>query len=454
MRSLTLQSRAIIIELQSLNASIGLPLLQKRQTTRLWRVRLRENPMLTVAEALDAIVNTVTRGPVIEVSLNDALGLVLAETIISDVDSPPFDKSLMDGYAVRAANVRSGQGELQVIEEVTAGRIPSREVGQGQAIRIMTGAPLPAGADAVVPVEETEFHAETSESALGRVFIRSSRPVEPEQLVLRRGAAVQRGAEVISPGTLLRAQEVAALAELGHARVAVIKRPCVAILATGDELVSADQPPGPGQIRNSNEPMLAAQVEQAGAQAIRLGIARDERGHLREKIETGLSHDFLLLSGGVSAGKLDLVPSELAAAGVREVFHKIQMKPGKPLWFGVLDRADGTHCYVFGLPGNPVSSMVCCELFVRAALRRWHGIEPAIAEPIRARLTVSVSQSSNRPTYHPAHLTWTSGGPRVSLVDWIGSSDVCATVEANCTVLLKAGDHSWNPGDILEAFPW
>lgn len=411
--------------------------------------------MLTVAEALDAIVNAVGRGPVVGVSLDDALGLVLAESIISEVDSPPFDKSLMDGYAVRSSDVDSNRTDLDVIEEVTAGHVPTREVGAGQAIRIMTGAPLPAGADSVVPVEETEFRSGTSSLVLGRVSIRTSGSLRSGQFVLKCGAALQRGAQVMTAGRILRAQEIAALAELGHSPVQVIRRPRVAILATGDELVPAEQSPGPGQIRNSNEPMLAAQVEQAGAAAVRLGIARDERTHLRERILAGLECDFLLLSGGVSAGKLDLVPSELAAAGVRQVFHKIQMKPGKPLWFGVLGRRDGLgSCFVFGLPGNPVSSMVCCELFVRAALRRWQGLEPAIGEPIRARLTAEISMSSNRPTYHPAHLEWTSEGPRVSLVDWVGSSDVCATVEANCTALLQAGDHKWNAGDLLDVFPW
>lgn len=412
-----------------------------------------ESVMLTVAEALDAIVNTVIRGPVIEVSLNDALGLVLAETIVSDVDSPPFDKALMDGYAVRSTDIASKRTDLDVIEEVTAGRIPTREVGAGQAVRIMTGAPLPIGADAVVPVEETEFQAGTSSSVLGCVSIRGSGSLRSGQFILKRGAALQRGKQVMTSGRILRAQEIAALAELGHSQVQVIRRPRVAILATGDELVPAQQSPGPGQIRNSNEPMLAAQVEQAGAAAVRLGIARDERTHLRERILAGLECDFLLLSGGVSAGKLDLVPCELAAAGVRQVFHKIQMKPGKPLWFGVLERQD-RPCFVFGLPGNPVSSMVCCELFVRAALRRWQGLQPAIAEPIRASLTAQISMSSNRPTYHPAHLEWTSEGPQVSLVDWVGSSDVCATVDANCTALLRAGDRNWNAGDLLDVFPW
>jgi len=359
--------------------------------------------------------------------------------------------------------------ELSIIEEVTAGRVPGKTVGPGQAIRIMTGAPLPNGADLVIPVEETQFVPSISaadsssnpeEQFLGRVSIQLKAPTSPGRFILRRGAAVRNGATVLPAGRVVRAQELAALAELGKARIPVIQRPRVAILATGDELVPVGIQPGPGQIRNSNEPMLAAQIQQTGAEPVRLGIARDERTDLRSRIRAGLECDFLLLSGGVSAGKLDLVPSELAAAGVRQVFHKIQMRPGKPLWFGVLERpvegASGKSrpCFVFGLPGNPVSSMVCCELFVRAALRRWNGIEPAIAAPIVAKLTVEHHNDGNRPTYHPARLDWSNDGPVVHVVDWIGSSDLCATVDANCMALFPAGDRVWRPGEKLDVFSW
>ncbi len=410
--------------------------------------------MLTVSEALSAVMATVQHGPVVEISLTDALGQVLAESVVSDVDSPPFDKALMDGYALRATDV-GGRFELEVIEEVTAGRLPTRTVGPGQATRIMTGAPIPAGADAVVPVEDTDFQSNDETSLYGRVTIRKSIKCVSGQFILKQGAAVQRGAQVMAAGRVLRAQEIAALAELGYARVRVVRRPRIAILATGDELVPVSEIPGPGQIRNSNEPMLAAQVQQAGAEAVCLGVAKDERTVLGERIRTGLKSDFLLLSGGVSAGKLDLVPSELAAAGVQQVFHKIQMKPGKPLWFGMLPPAEGcSPCYVFGLPGNPVSSMVCCELFVRAAIRQWSGLEPVIPAPRTARLGHSILVSNNRPTYHPARFDWAAEGPIVSIVDWIGSSDLCATVDANCMVCFPAGDHEWKAGEMLEIILW
>jgi molybdopterin molybdotransferase len=265
---------------------------------------------------------------------------------------------------------------------------------------------------------------------------------------------------VLPAGRVLRAQEIGALAESGRATVEVYRRPRVAVLATGDELVPASAQPGPGQIRNSNEPMLCAQIRQAGGEPVPLGIARDERQHLRERIEQGLACDLLLLSGGVSAGKLDLVPSELAAAGVRQVFHQIRMKPGKPLWFGVFDRPTKTgttgadRCYVFGLPGNPVSSMVCCELFARAALRRLMGIEPAVAVPLQARLTEEHSMRGNRPTYHPARLEWQPTGPAVHAVDWIGSSDLRATVDANALVYFPPGDRVFRAGEMVDVYPW
>jgi molybdopterin molybdotransferase len=420
--------------------------------------------MLTVAEALSAILNEVRRPAPVMRPLDESLGLVLAEDVISDVDSPPFDKALMDGYAVRAEDVATGRAMLRVIEEVTAGHIPRHALGAGEATRIMTGAPLPPGADAVVPVEETEAIDEEHEAGtearnLGRVRI-DAQPVPRGSHVLPRGAATRQGDRVLPAGRMLRPQEIGALAESGRATVQVYRRPRVGILATGDELVPAAAQPGPGQIRNSNEPMLAAQIRQAGGEPVLLGIARDERQQLRQRIEQGLTCDLLLLSGGVSAGKLDLVPSELAAAGVRQVFHQIRMKPGKPLWFGVFERppAGGTvekqSCYVFGLPGNPVSSMVCCELFARAALRRLLGIEPAAAVPLQARLTEAHSMRGNRPTYHPALLEWLPTGPTVHAVDWIGSSDLRATVDANAMVYFPPGERTFAAGEIVDVYPW
>lgn len=405
--------------------------------------------MLTVAEAFAAIVAEVQPLPVQHVPLAEALGLVLAQDAIADVDSPPFDKSLMDGYAVRSADLQAGHATLTVIEEVVAGQVAVKKVGAGEATRIMTGAPIPAGADAVVPVEQTRLDGD---GRSGTVVIETT-SVKPGRNILPRAASVRAGARVLPAGRRLRAQELGALAELGHGTIRVHRRPRAAVLATGDELVPVSEIPGPGQIRNSNETMLAAQLQKAGCQSVPLGIARDNLVSLREKIEAGLKYDLLLLSGGVSAGKLDLVPHVLAEFGVREVFHKVRIKPGQPLWFGK-HVTDGHPCAVFGLPGNPVSSMVCCELFARTAVRRMMGIDPAVPHPVRAKLSVEHFNGGNRPTYHPAHLEYVAGTATVRPVPWIGSADLCATIEANAMALFPNGDTMYSAGTLMDVFPW
>ncbi|MDA1163515.1 MAG: molybdopterin molybdotransferase MoeA [Planctomycetota bacterium] len=404
--------------------------------------------MLTVTQALDQIVREVGSFAPERVALDEALGLVTAENVISQEDSPPFDKALMDGYAVVASDIAAGLRELIVVDEVTAGRTPSRDVASGQATRIMTGAPTPVGVDAVVPVERTELVDEDPNRV--RILLDS---IEREKNIIRRGTNKRVGEQIVSTGRLLRAQELAALAEMGFAMVSVRRQPCVAVLATGDELVSVDQTPGPGQIRNSNETMLCAQLRNAGGVPVPLGIARDNREDLRRHIDEGLNADILLLSGGVSAGKLDLVPSELELAGVEQVFHKVRVKPGKPVWFGV-SRRGSNSCLVFGLPGNPVSSMVCFELFVRTAIRRLTGQFPAIPRTLTARLTHSHSHTDDRETYFPAAVEWTADGPMVRLMKWHGSSDLQSTVDANSMVIFPPEPKEYAVNDRVEVVLW
>ncbi|MFO0917015.1 MAG: molybdopterin molybdotransferase MoeA [Planctomycetaceae bacterium] len=215
-----------------------------------------------------------------------------------------------------------------------------------------------------------------------------------------------------------------------------------------------DQQPGPGQIRNSNESMLTAQIRACGAVPVPLGVARDHREELAAKIAAGLTNDLLVLSGGVSAGTLDLVPSELAAAGVRQVFHQIEMKPGKPLWFGQFHDAFGRGCYVFGLPGNPVSSLTCFEVFVRTAIRQMMGEKPAVVPAVSARLQHDHRQRRDRPTYHPAQLSWTVTGPEVSLVPWHGSSDIASTITANAMAYLPGDEQHYSAGETLQTTLW
>lgn len=419
--------------------------------------------MIEVCDALAAVLRETLPFVPEAIPLNEAQGLVLAEEVVADTDSPPFDKSLVDGFAVRLADcVRP----LPVIEVVSAGQMPTQALDQPTAIQIMTGAPLPVGAEAVVPVEHTTSAGDTA----GRTVISVPNHVKSWKTgtnILRRGASTKRGDLVVSAGVELRPQELGAFAECGRWLVLARQHPRVAVLATGDELVPIEQTPGPGQIRNSNETMLCAQIRRAAAEPIPLGIARDERTHLRERIAIGLQSDVLVLSGGVSMGDKDFVPSELSAAGVRQVFHKVNVKPGKPVWFGVLDRKVGQataptgqstshsdRCLVFGLPGNPVSSMVCFELFVRPALRRLMGVTPAEPTAVKARLTQPHTTKGDRPTYQPARLEWRSDGPIVSAVPWVGSSDLRATVAANSMALFPVGDQTYEPGSVIEVIPW
>lgn len=415
----------------------------------------------SIEAALAAVLRHAAPLPAVELPLEQCQGLVLAADALSDRDSPPFDKSLMDGFAVRYADLRDAPVRLQVIEEVTAGQVPQKAVGSGQATRIMTGAPLPAGADTVVPVEQTQFDSETGAVDIGTT------PGAVGDAVLKQGSSMRAGSPVGRAGALIRPQEIAALAEFGHSRVSVRPRPRVAVLATGDELVPADVEPGPGQIRNTNEPMLVAQIRQAGGEPVPLGIARDNRPDLAEKIARGLQCDVLLLSGGVSAGVLDLVPSELEAAGVREVFHRIPLRPGRPLWFGIQaastsDETGGpdrrpddsrTRC-VFGLPGNPVSSMVCFELFARPVVRAMLG-DPRPG-PVRrmARLTTSHAARGGRTTCHPSRLAVGSAGWEVTPLPWIGSADLQATTAANSLAVFPAGSKDWQPGETVEVICW
>lgn len=406
--------------------------------------------MLSVSEAIQQVKDAVVGVTAQTRDLQECWGLTLATSIIGDIDSPPFDKALMDGYAIRSADLNGGTREFEVLEEVTAGAMPQKAVAAGQATRIMTGAPIPVGVDAVIKVEDTELIS--ADGTRQRVHIRAA-GARSEQNVLRRGATFRAGSQVLPAGRTLRAQELAALAEMGASRISVARIPEVAVLATGDELVGISEPLGPGQIRNSNETMLVAQIREAGAIPRPLGIARDERSHLRERILRGLESDFLLLSGGVSAGVLDLVPSELANAGVEKVFHQVNVKPGKPLWFGILRRPE-RPCLVFGLPGNPVSSMVCFELFVRTALLRFMGIEPAEPTRTKAKLLHAHRHKDDRETYFPAALDVSGGEQTVRLMNWHGSSDLQSTVDANGMAVFPALPRDYSEHETIDVIRW
>jgi molybdopterin molybdotransferase len=364
-----------------------------------------------------------------------ALGMVLAEDVVSDLDMPPFDKSLMDGFAVRAADLATGQATLAILEEITAGRTPTRPVGPGQATRIMTGAPLPNGADAVVMIERTR------QIDANRVAI-EDKPARAGQNILAQGQEMRRGDVVLAPGAVLRPQELGVLASVGRMMARVHPAPVTALISTGDEVVEAPRQPGPGQIRNGNGPMLAAQIARAGGVPRDLGIAADRIDVLRERIADGLRSPILVLCGGVSAGVADLVPHVLRELGVEAHFHKVEMKPGKPVFFGT---RQGT--LIFGLPGNPVSSFVCFELFARPAIRRLRGHSDAGPDWVHAVLTEEFAYRSDRPTYHPAWLEAEVDGWRVRAVPWFGSPDLRGLTRANALILFEPGEREYRAGN-------
>ncbi len=408
--------------------------------------------MRTIEEAQQLIASHCGRFDPVTVTLADALGLVLADDVSSDLDLPPYSKALMDGYAIRAQDLVGGRAELAIAGEIVAGQAPwpdDRVISPGQAVRIMTGAPMPPGADAVVMIERTT-------TGSGRVAIREER-VRPGQNVMGRGAEVSRGQVVLRTGSRLRPPEIGLLAAVGQSRVAVRPRPRVAIISTGNEIVEAHESPSPGQIRNSNGSMIVALVTRAGATPQYLGIARDTTDDLKRRATQGLEADILILSGGVSAGDLDLVPGVLRELGVREVFHKVDLKPGKPVWFGVVESPEvpstlnaQPSTLVFGLPGNPVSVIVCFELFVRPAIRQILGLTPAVSPLVTATLSEDKNYRSDRPTYWPARLEFGDAGCSVRPVAWLGSPDLRATTEANGFIFFPPGDHKLRAGDSVQ----
>src|SRR4051794_11014156 len=394
--------------------------------------------MLTIEEALKLVVENARPLSPRCLRLGEAAGLVLAEDITSEINSPPYDKALMDGYAVRSAD---SEPERRVLEEIAAGDVPRFPLTAGTASRIMTGAPMPEGSDAVVQIELTEMVGD-SVVRLQNVDIR------PGKNMLPLGTSLRVGDAVLKRGATVRAIEIAVLAEIGRETVAAIPRPRLAVLPTGNELVPVGQQPAAGQIRNSNGPMLLIAAMQAEAEPVELDIARDNRDELARSIEQGLLADILVLSGGVSAGKFDLVPQVLDELGVQQVFHKIALRPGKPLWFGVKELGD-RHVVVFALPGNPVSSLVCFELFARPAIAAMagRGFTQAIVRP--AKLRHEFDHAGGRAAYLPARLIFggenghalnkrdTDGKsvpadvPTVEILPWQGSADIVTLTRAN-----------------------
>ena len=356
-------------------------------------------------------------------------GRVLAAAVVADRDQPPFDRATRDGYAVRAGDV--GQG-LRVVGSVRAGESwPGGALAEGEAIEIMTGAPLPAGADAVVMVEHTAL-------VEGALRVEAGRSLTVGENVVPRGAETLAGKVVLPAGRVLGAAEISVAASCGLAKVSVFARPTVAIVATGDELVELDEPMEAWQIRNSNSYALAALVEAAGGDGKRLAIARDTLGELRAQVAEGREADLLLLSGGVSMGKYDLVEQVLREFRAEFFFTGALIQPGKPIVFGRLPSGKG-WTYFFGLPGNPVSTQVCFALFVAPMLRALAGRTEIAPVFVEARLAEEVKGGARVTRFLPAELSGGWDGVEVRVVGWQGSGDVVANARGNGYVVLPAG---------------
>lgn len=398
--------------------------------------------MITVEEALakvaEAVGSRACRAE--QVDLDDALDRVLAVDVRMDHDVPPFAQAAMDGFAV--AEPLAAGAALQVVGTVAAGSWPEVAPGPGTAVRIMTGAPVPPGTVRVIPFEWTR--------TLGDQVVVDRLPSDAVHVVAQ-GTHVCAGDVVLPAGRRLDAGALGALATAGRLRVEVAARPQVAVLGTGSELVPVSEAPGPGQVRNSNAPLLRAQARRAGAAAIDLGLAVDVEQELRRAIREGLDADVLVLSGGVSCGDLDLVPAALQAEGVRQVFHRWRVQPGGPLWFGVHERAE---TLVFGLPGNPAASFVGFEILVVPAIRGLLGESVEARRTVKARYRGHVGRGGDRRRYRPVRLESAADGTLLAqALPWTGSGDPFVSARAAALAVLPDSEPSDGREPVVDVLP-
>ena len=405
--------------------------------------------LLSVAEAVALVLARAEPLPGRVMSLPETHGLILDEPIVADRDSPPFTKSLMDGYAVRSTDLTDpGEHRLRVVAAILAGQTADRAIEPGETTQIMTGAPLPPGADAVVPVERTRLDPIDP----GVVVLTIAAPVPAGQFRLDQGREMHAGDVLLEAGTSIRGAKLGLLAASGQLGVKVIPWPSIGIVPTGDELVRFTDQPGPGQIRETNSLLLAGLIRDWGNPPITASpIIPDDPDPLAAALGEHLKlRSVLIVIGGVSAGVRDLVPETLVRLGVQPVFHKVAVKPGKPIWFGVgpptprgRGLVDRPGTLVFGLPGNPVSGVIGFLLFVRPALDALmgRGKRPAPLEP--ARLAASFRHRGDRPTYHPVRFD----GGRLFPLPWAGSADLRTVALADGFAAFAAGDHDYQAGD-------
>jgi molybdopterin molybdotransferase len=383
--------------------------------------------------------------------LLQAAGRVLAEPITADRDIPPFSRSTRDGYAVRSSDLGNLPARLTVKGEIKAGPAPGNVpfiVHPGEAFSIMTGAPVPAGADAVVMIEYASLQQDCVEITRG---------VAPSENIVAQGAEAKCGALLLGKGTRLDESAIALAASVGKARLNVFARPRIAVLTTGDEIVAVDAQVGPAQIRNSNSFSLAAQIRQAGGEPVPLPIAPDEPHRLRQLIEQGLQSDLLLMTGGVSMGRYDLVEQVLAELHAEFFFTGAKIQPGRPVVFGCVPCragaiagevfAETSHKYFFGLPGNPVSTMVTFELFARPVLEALAGMTPQPLMFLHARMKSEVRVKSGLKRFLPALLSGKYEDTQVEIVPWQGSGDIAARSRSNCYLVIPADREQLSAGE-------
>ncbi|HEV2352306.1 MAG TPA: gephyrin-like molybdotransferase Glp [Terriglobia bacterium] len=396
--------------------------------------------MLNFQQALGAVkekLEAVLLCPSTEVlPLDRVRGRVLAEDVNADRDYPPFHRATRDGFAVRSSDLVLLPVTLERMGELRAGEHFPGRLGQGQCLEIMTGAPLPEGADAVVMIEHVRVNDSTVEVA---------RAIGPFENVVKQGSEAPGGARVLARGRRLRAAEMGLLASVGRAQVKVFSEPRVAILPTGDEVVPVEQTPEWFQIRNSNAVTLAAQVAEAGGVPRMVGTAPDQKELLRKLIEDGLTADILLMSGGISMGKYDLVAEVLKDLGAEIYFQGVAIRPGKPLTFGRVREK-----FFFALPGNPVSTFVTFELFVRPAIALMGGADFEFPAFLRARLGKPYQQKSGLTAFMPARVATAAGEPVVTLVGWQGSGDLVGVSAANCFLVVHPDQNELKAGDWVD----
>ena len=413
-----------------------------------------QSGVLSFEEARSAVEKEAARilPPESEVAdLLDASGRVLAEPVLADRDLPPFPRSTRDGYAVRSADLSRVPVTLRVIGEIRAGekldKIPAF-VNAGQAVSIMTGAPVPAGADAVVMVEYTTQSDQKVEIA---------RAVASGENIVSRGAEACEGSELISRGSRLNEASIALAASAGKPKISVYRRPRIAVLTTGDEIIDVDAVPGPTQIRNSNSYSLAVQIQKAGGVPVVLPIAPDQPDRLRSLIQDGLEADMLLITGGVSMGRYDLVEQVLGELRAEFFFTGAKIQPGRPVVFGRCAAAQtatstaraNSPKYFFGLPGNPVSTMVTFELFARPVLEALSGMSPRQLTFANARLKSEIRVKTGLKRFLPAVLSGEFENSEVELVAWQGSGDVAASARANCYIVIPPDRASIPAGEFV-----